>query len=81
MHSRHTSLTYMPAPDQMSPTCPHSKETPSPTPHLHSPRSPKGQHLHQVDLGLSKWADQLPWADMETEAREGKELVQGHAGS
>lgn len=50
-------------------------------PHLHNPGSPKGQRPHQVDLGLSKWADQSLCVDVETEAREGKKLVQDHAGS
>ena len=32
-------------------------------------------------MGLSKWADQSLCVDVQTEAIEGKKLVQGHAGS
>lgn len=51
-------------------------ETPPPRPlpclHLQSPGSLECQHPHQVVLGLSKQVDQPLWADVETEAREGK---------
>lgn len=79
MHSRQTHQPHEcagPWPDisHLSSLCFWRPPPPRPLPclHLQSPGSLECQHPHQVVLGLSKQVDQPLWADVETEAREGK---------
>lgn len=72
MRSRHIGFMYVWPLDSQACHLPshHFRQHPPPT----ALRLQRGQYPHQADLGLSKCADQSLWVDVETEAREGKNL-------